>query len=67
MINYIRWALTAILLVFVWRGDWWAVPVCLTLQAIAIEGLSYLLRRNALILSDKVNIEMVNLDKKLIL
>jgi len=46
MINYIRLALTAVLLVFVWKGDMWAIKLAITLSAIGIEGLAYVMRRN---------------------
>ena len=46
MFYVIRGILLAALLLFVWKGDMWAIKLAITLSAIGIEGLAYVMRRN---------------------
>jgi len=43
MINYIRLALTAVLLVFVWKGDMWAIKLAITLSVVSVEVIGYII------------------------
>jgi len=41
----IRWVITILLLVFVWMGKLWAIALAITLLTVAMECVSYLLKR----------------------
>lgn len=39
--NLIRWTITILLLVVVWKNSHWSVALCLTLQGITLEMIVY--------------------------
>lgn len=43
--DIIRWVFTIIILVFIWRGDLWAIKLSITLTAIALELIGFILNR----------------------
>ena len=45
MSRVLRHAVTAFLLVLAWSGVWWALPLIVTIQTIAIECIGYLAYR----------------------